>query len=317
MSSRAEPEPNWNVARHNLSWLWPLHYTAFGSSALLLALASLWCIYRITRAKTKAPKRYFLTVSFLLLVFGLTRGVYLLLDPYGSHVNFNLPTEVEAILGGIAYPCLSSAFTLVFLSLLEVTKLQVFPRSVQRIRILAPLLVSHITVVLFSDIAGVIYPSAIATTLLCRGIFVLWGAFVFSSFLYAGVKVFKMFSSINSNLEDTSEHRRKLRRVRVTFGRQFSKVCKITSIASLLGLILCGMQIYSLHRVYRYLYVSRISRVDEIWEWWICESVYRLIEIAMGCLLCYIVHVPAKPSRNTSSQFRRSRELTAKYQKKH
>lgn len=133
-------------------------------------------------------------------------------------------------------------------------------------------------------------------TIICRAVFLVWGGMVFSSFLYAGVRFFNMFSSISKRLEDISAERRKLQRVQKRFGRRLPRVCKLTSIASLLGLLLCGMQVYSLHQMYQYLYISYITEEDKLWEWWICESLYRIIEIAMGCFLCCIIHVPARHS---------------------
>ena len=291
---RAEPEPDWKVVRRNIKWLWPFHYLTFGSSCLVLSLFSLRCIYRIINTKKKTSKRYFMTVASLLLIFGLTRGLYLLLDPYGSHVHFNLPTVAEAILRGVAYPCLTSSFTLVFLSLLDVTKFQLFPRGVQRIRVVAPILTLHFVIVTCSDVAGTVFSSAVLTTAICRAVFLLWGVFVFSSFLYAGVRLFNTFSSISGRLQDITAERRKLRRVQKRFGRCLPRVCKLTSIASLLGLVLCGLQVYSLHQMYRYLYISYITEEGKLWEWWICESLYRVTELAMGAFLCCIVHVPSK-----------------------
>lgn len=112
MVPQGEPTLDWSAVRKTLTWLWPFHYFAFGCVSLLLSVFSLNCIYRITRTDTKAPRRYFMTVAFMLIFFGLTRGIYLLLDPYGSHAHFNLPTVAEALLRGLAYLCLTSSFTL-------------------------------------------------------------------------------------------------------------------------------------------------------------------------------------------------------------
>ena len=132
---------------------------------------------------------------------------------------------------------------------------------------------------------------------------------MFSSFLYAGVRIFNIFSSVSKRLEDTFAERRKLQRVQKRFGRHLPRVCKLTSVASLLGLGLCGMQVYSLHQMYQYLNsISYITEEDKLWEWWICESLYRIIEVAMGCFLCSIVHIPARHSRPKT----RTKEMATK-----
>ena len=126
MVTGPEWAPNWTAVSYELDWLWPFHFIGFGCAFFGLALFSLVCLCRIIHTSRRSLKRYFITVCILLFFFSITRSTYLLLDPYGSKAMVDLPAVVETFLSGVAYPFIISSFALVFLSLLEATKLKLF-----------------------------------------------------------------------------------------------------------------------------------------------------------------------------------------------
>ena len=291
----AEPEPNWKVAIHELGWMWPLHFISFGCAFFCLALFSLFCMRRVYRRSRKSLKRYFVTVCILLFFFSVARCLYLLLDPYASKAVVDLPPPVEALLAGAAYPFITSAFTLVFLSLLEAAKLQPFPQRIQNVRFLTPIILIHFIFVLTMDAVGAIFPDAIAAVVLCRVVFILWGVFLFVSYLYAGVTVLtKLLNFQEPGVMETTRFQSRKRRIHSW--KKVTKVAKFTGAVAFLGLCLCLLQTYSLVRIYESpIFIATKRDPVEIWVWFGVVSCRCLIEFAMGCLMCSVVYLPSSP----------------------
>ena len=60
------------------------------------------------------------------------------------------------------------------------------------------------------------------------------------------------------------------------------KVAKITLVSSVLGVACCTLQIYSLFGVYG-VYSKAID--PKPWPWWVFQTSFRLVELAMRCTI--------------------------------
>ncbi|KAJ7365051.1 hypothetical protein OS493_007693 [Desmophyllum pertusum] len=104
-------------------------------------------------------KPLFIAINSLLLTFGATRAVYLLLDPYESKENgVEDPKRLTLLLFGIAYPCLTFSFSLIHLAFLEVTKIKIGPGKLQNVKFLSGVIVIHFVIVFTAETSSSIKP---------------------------------------------------------------------------------------------------------------------------------------------------------------
>ena len=227
----------------------------------------------------------FLTINSLLLVFGVSRAVYLMLDPYESRENgVEDPKWLTLLLFGIAYPCLTSAFCLIHLAFLEVTKLRVGPSRIQNVKLLSAVIVIHFIIVLAAESTSSIKPELNALLIVCQSFFILWGLLLSGSFIYSGCKVINHVNKVHDQLDAIEKNERlrsKPKKKSCT-----TKVAKITLATSFLGIAVCGLHFYSMSGVY-----GMYSKVvhPSPWPWLAFQSSFRLVELAMACTIAYSV----------------------------
>ena len=126
-----EPAPNWPEAKNVWKWGWPFHVYLFTTLNFLVVLRSLYVMIeqRKSHVLTK-DHRFFM--NLFLLVFGTTRAVFLLSNPYGSDPDATKSELVICIVTfGIGTACITSAFSFVLLIVLESTRLSLAPSKFQ------------------------------------------------------------------------------------------------------------------------------------------------------------------------------------------
>ena len=144
----AEPGPDWPVAKKIWGLAWGMHWIGFGTLFGLLAVYSFLALGIANHRNGFCRKPLFIAINSLLFVFGASRSVYLLLDPYESRQNgVEDPKWLTLLLYGIAFPCLTSSFCFIYLAFLEVTKLKVGPRRLQNVKFLSAIIVVHFIIV--------------------------------------------------------------------------------------------------------------------------------------------------------------------------
>lgn len=291
---KAEPGPDWPVAKQKWGLAWEIHWIGLG---LLFALLALWSMVGLVLARYKtsfARKPLFVAITILLVIIGVTRALYLLIDPYESGENgvTSLPRYVTALLLGLTYPCLTSSFCLIHLAFLEVTKLQLPSRRLQKPSFVASVIAIHFIVVLGAETTTSIIPTVNWLLIVCQSFFITWGLLLSASFLYSGGKL----------LHQSRKVRRRLGHFRSSGGasqtgesqrphNSTTKVARITIATSVLGLLCCALQTYSLFGVYG-LYSTVVH--PEPWSWWVFQTCFRLMELAMACTIAYSVQQPAE-----------------------
>ena len=280
----AEPGPDWPAAKKIWGLAWQLHWIGFGVLFGSLAVHSMFVIVMVNIRKRFCRKPLFLAINLLLFFLGATRAVYMLLDPYESRENgVEDPKWLTLLLFGIAYPCLTSAFSLIHLAFLEITKLKVGPSKLQNVKFLTAVIMLHFIIVFTAETTSSIKPELDALLIVCQSFFILWSLLLSGSFIYSGCKLIKHVNQVQKQLSiiEKDECSRNARQKVST-----TKVAKVTLITSLLGLVVCGLHFYSIIGVY-----GMYSKVvhPSPWPWLTFQSFCRFVELAMASTIAYSV----------------------------
>lgn len=284
-----EPGPDWPVAKQLWGFAWPLHWLGLGAAFALMALNSIATLIMVDKQKAFTRKPFFIAISSLIITLGMTRALYLWIDPYESGQNIaKCPAWLVRPLFGIAFPCLTSAFSLIHLALLEAAKVQVGPQRIQNVSFVVSVIAAHFVVVIISDTTVAFKATMTELLIVCQSFFIGWGFLNSIAFLYSGTRVIR-------KVRDT---KRQLQAIQTNTGQpnsskdkgNTSKVAKITMITSALGFVCCALQLYSIIGVY-----GSYSKVvnPQPWPWWAFQTSFRLVELAMGWAIVYGVLQPS------------------------
>lgn len=280
---QSEPVPDWKVARKLWGAAWELHWIGFGLAFSALVVSSSVALVQAKRRKMFGRKPYVIAINSLLLILGITRALYLLIDPYESKQNgIKMPKWFAQFLFNIAFPCLTSSFGLIFLVFLRVAKLQLVSERLSNARYLIAVISFHFAIVVIADIAAAVdYSNVHILFIICQLFFIIWGLLLSATFIYSGLKVIYRAKNVQKQLETQS-------------AANTSKVAKVTIGTSCLGLGISALQLYSLVDVYRF--YSDFTDPPP-WSWWSFQTCSRLLEVAMACTIAYSVMKPSAPKR--------------------
>jgi hypothetical protein len=224
-------------------------------------------------------------------MFGSTRALVLLTDPYSTGKPLQVAPGYGLLLFSLGYPCLTSGFFLINWTLVEVTKLQLLPSRIHKRKVLGLVLVVHFVVVITFDTIFVSFPSTHILLFICRSFFVLWGILLFGGFIIAAVRIHRQvkqtlrsintisntvsFNTRNTHVSvgiETAGNMNRLQQARCM------KVTRVACRAAAAGLLICCTQIYALWEFYVF-YNNDI--VPKAWPWWIYQTCFRCIEVFM------------------------------------
>lgn len=284
----AEPGPNWEEAKKIWGVAWGIHWIGFGVLFGLLAVHSFIALVFVNRRKGFCRKPLFIAINSLLFVLGVTRAVYLLLDPYESRQNgVKDPEWMTLLLFGIAYPCLTSSFCLIHLTFLEVTYLKIGPSKLQNVKFISTIIAVHFVIVFTAESVPSVKPELRVLLIVCQSFFILWGLILSGSFIYSGWKVISYVERVQQQLGSIEKNG--IQRNSPKQKSRTTKVARVTLVTSVLGAVVCFMQFYSMISLYAlYSYVTD----PEPWSWLAFQSCFRLVELAMACTIAYSVVQP-------------------------
>lgn len=288
----AEPVPDWEKAKPLWGIAWEIHWIGLGIAFGLLAVISLVALIRAKKKARFGRKPYVIAINVLLLTLGVSRAIYLLLDPYGSKQNgVKLTNWLAGLLYNIAFPCLTSAFCLILYVFLGVAKLQLVSKRLQNVRFFVAVISFHFTLIIIAELCVLLAPEVAEIILIfCHLFFIIWGFALSASFIYGGLKLICSIKKVSKRLKTQRQ-------------TSSSKVAKITLVTSFLGLASSILHMYSLLYVYRFYRANQ--EPPDPWMWWIFHTCSRLIEITMACNISYCI---MQPSGNSASR----RSLTVK-----
>ncbi|KAK3739800.1 hypothetical protein QZH41_000702 [Actinostola sp. cb2023] len=293
-SPLAEPGPDWPVARLQWGAAWELHWIGLGIAFALIAVHSLAALLMADKSKAFARRPLFFAVNFLLVIMGTVRAIFLWIDPYESTQNgLQVNLWVNKVLFGIAFPCLTSAFCLIHVALLEVSKIKLGSKKLHSIPFVSSIIVLHFIIVLVAEITVAFKANMTELLIVCQSFFIIWGFANSFAFLYSGGRVIHRSRLTRKEMSQISQHDSS-NNDRARKGAT-TKVAKITMITAILGFACCALQIYSIVGVYG-LYSKVVNP-----EPWPCQNTKVLpsqLEINMNDTSTAFSNISSSPTIN-------------------
>uniref|UniRef100_A0A1X7UHT6 Proline-rich transmembrane protein 3/4 domain-containing protein n=1 Tax=Amphimedon queenslandica TaxID=400682 RepID=A0A1X7UHT6_AMPQE len=195
----------------NDAWLgaFYFHTVFFGIAFLLIGIACIVFLSKRHLAKRFKTKTFF-AIDVSLCILGFSKFLFYVLDPYGiaGFCPPGLPCMISSrLLFSLAFPSLTAAYTLVFLTLWYSAKMKLGRACIQRWRIIIPLCFIHYLVAIVFEFVGAFgSPYYIIFLLIaCEAFFTLWGLVVCSTFLIGGLRLLHSVqkSAFNSAIVST------------------------------------------------------------------------------------------------------------------
>ncbi|XP_076109868.1 uncharacterized protein LOC143078786 [Mytilus galloprovincialis] len=261
-----EPEPEWNSAFKEWGVAWPLHVYIFGLCYVLAVVFSAICIAALLKS-VKAGKGK-LTLSLLLMVifFSTTRTVSLFTEPYYAYNN--IPFLTARIMWSVGLPFLTSSFSLVFLVLLDTTKMDIGPPKFQKFSAILIITAVHLVIVVTSDFVVFYEASAKVMLVLCQIVFLAYGFSLAIGYFYVGFKMRQNCSA--GSMHESSTIKRLI------------VLCFVSSATSV---AIVGTHIYSAVGVFG---VYSNNNIVDAWPWWILQTCLRIEELVSVCVVLTI-----------------------------
>ncbi|XP_074646418.1 uncharacterized protein LOC141902540 [Tubulanus polymorphus] len=293
----AEPVPDWDVAKRLWGAAWDFHIYFVGIAFCILATYSLISVFRLYKRKHLLSQKFFISLNVIIFIMCSLRALYFMIDGYNSHKTFK-PIAIDYFFYTSGFPCLTSAFSILFLALLQTTKVQLLPSKVQKTRYLVIIVVGHFTLSIATDIVVGSIASARVMLLICQLVSVIWGLFLFIGYFYIFSKLYKAARRRQKEILQLTLG--KLRLPGITPIRKPPRLTlclgvKVTFVTSLFGLVIAGLHIYAMSGVYGVFSSSQ----PEPWPWYMLHLFLRITEIVMCFLMSYIATQPFRYQKKT------------------
>lgn len=164
---------------------------------LLFLMLGIVCI--VLMAKRHSARRFkaktFVAIDVSIAILGFSRFLFFIVDPFGisGFCTHQLAcTIVSRLLNAVAFPSLTAAYTLVFITLWYSAKMRLGRSCIQHWRIIIPLCFIHYFVAILFEIIGIFGTYSVVFLLLgCEAFFTTWGLFVCVTFLVAGCRLLR------------------------------------------------------------------------------------------------------------------------------
>lgn len=195
----AETFYNWRERTQSYWVFFYIMLIVYGICYLCLAIVSLFLLTKRHLAQ-RFKVRTFIAIDTALMILGLSRALFIILDPWGQsgfckgHIACRI---ISRFLSALAFPSLTASYTLVFITLWSSARIQLGVSSYQRYKYLVPLCFIHyIVAITFEIIGNIPWPQAgaipVASLLIaCEFLFSLWGLLVCTLYLFAGCRLLR------------------------------------------------------------------------------------------------------------------------------
>ncbi|MCJ8735219.1 hypothetical protein PDJAM_G00244410 [Pangasius djambal] len=264
----------WADLSRTLSFAWELH--VFGSAALFLLLTAGSALGLALAPSMLCPHRGALALANgLLLLTGVIRAIYFLVDPYGSRLL--LPISVVTALYTLPLPLLIWVHSAMVVLVLKGAEVVLLPQPLQHPPLLAVMAILQCTLLLAADLLSPALSPAVPVVLqsltLTAGLVLCLG--------YIFLVLPRLTNVPVGHTRDKGLGRSKMRvLVRVLAG------------CALLGALCCLLHAYTCFWLYGLLGDWRHFR----WAWWLVQFWARLLELTWAfCLLLLSSWVFWKP----------------------
>lgn len=269
-----EPGPDWSSAYMYLGVAWFIHIYGFASVMFFIAILATITLVDMAGSETLTSRGLSTSLNCLLLLFGYTRGVSLVLNPYGSLERISL--LASRLLWSVGFPCLTSMLTTLLLVLVDTTKVSLGPPKFQQFHVVMKLSVTHFILVLGTDVILSFYLRLKALLLVCQLIYITWSVLLTVGYYRVGYLISRNFTASRGTkiINDSGSQRLE----RLIFACGTVALCN------------CITHLYGAAGVFGV--YSDLTYVPA-WPWWVFQTLMRLEEIGM----CLIVLTLAGKSR--------------------
>ncbi|KAM8974865.1 proline-rich transmembrane protein 4 [Pelodytes ibericus] len=266
---------DWNTSVADWGVAWEaLVYGAVGLFGTV-ALLSLLCLFCLV-FRCPLGSFYLAILHLLLICIGSSRAFALFYDAYGHQDR--LPIFTTMLLHDLAFPCMTSSFSVVFLLLSSRCNLQHSSHSFPRLCILSVAAILHFIVSAGAVIIVVLLEQFLFLLLVSRGVFVVLTVILsLSFFIY-----YCLARTQNTQIYDLKSSAPP---TDYTSGcpfanaKDWSRVACIVLVSAFFGLLNSGLQLYAV--LYAMGYGGSI--VFGPWPWWALQLSFILCEVGM-CL---------------------------------
>ncbi|KAK7101997.1 proline-rich transmembrane protein 4-like [Littorina saxatilis] len=293
----AEPGPDWDNAKMVWKEAWEFHLYIFGCLFGLLGLYMLVCVIRLWRIHRLLSRRYFVSLNLLMLLLCATRAVYLMLDGYNSHGTFH--PSLDYFFYSISFPCLTSAFSIQLYALLEATKMQFLPPTIQTMSLLMTIVVVHFAISIATDVVVGMYAGMEIMLFVCQLFFILWGLFLFFGYAYIFRRLYvhavKRQKNVVQNNGSVYGGGGGLAKPKARF--TLSVAVTVTMLTAVLGLVTVALEVYAVVGVYKTFSNDR----PQPWPWYFYHTALRLVEFLMCATMGYVASQPFRYRRREQS----------------
>ena len=290
----AEPEPDWSAAKMEWQVAWEVHVYGTGILFAVLGAYSLLSILRLFRKENLFGQGYFVASNGLLLAMGSCRAVYFLVDGYNTKQVFH--PVVAYCLYSVGFPCLTSAFSIIFLALLETLQMQVLSPRMQKLSVLIALIVLHFVLSLVTGVVAGFISGSKLMLLICRTLFVLWGLVLFCGYLYifknlhqSAVRRQRNAMQLLMTKSDSDINASTLNR-KIQMKHPLSVATVVTLVTATLGLACVGLHVYAMVRAYGMF----STQTPKAWPWWSFMVALRIVELCMCAMMSFVATQPLR-----------------------
>lgn len=268
------------------------HVYFFGVAFGVVALYSLFSIIRLWKKKHLLSQKYFIALNLLVMLMGATRSVYLLIDAYNS--NRVYPNLIAYMLYTLFLPCVTSTFSLLFLSLLAATRMKFISPSIQKTRVILSVILMHFILAITTDVLTVCHLDARVILFVCQLFYIAWGLFLFVGFMYIFGRLYKAAKDRQNQMNKYALKKLGTPSIKHNFKPERHKLTLslgtiVTLISSVLGLLTVLLLIYGMVDVYG---VFVVDKKPEAWRWWGYHTSFRALELAICVTVSYVATQP-------------------------
>ncbi|KAL0122648.1 hypothetical protein PUN28_007400 [Cardiocondyla obscurior] len=198
--------PSWNTIQQDIRWAFLLHAYSF---ACLFFVLGFYTFFSILNLRSLISTRPFMsTINIFLCLLGTSRAASLCIDAY--NLKEILPKVIGSIIWDIGYPCITSAFCLIQLAFLQLTKLKFGPEKIQKESCLSLIITAHFFFVIASDIVLSSHNCYMAKYMV-QVAFLVWSVLLYLAFLHAAYKVDHLLRTMPSSMltrDNTNAHQK-------------------------------------------------------------------------------------------------------------
>lgn len=270
----------WDDLQRTLSFAWDMH--VYGTGALFLLLSVIALINLIGSPILQVSYLpYVILANALLFVIGVLRGVFFLLDPYGTKMKITQP--IALVLYNVTFPLMLTTFAILVLLVLKIARLQVLPPKFQSLALLAVIAVIHFIVLLSADLLTHLLNPSVNMVLqilsISWGIFLMVGNFVAYYQLRKSSKEIANETRVSPTCEDIVVVQTQGRSIKCMFTSS-----RVLLVGSIFGLLCCALQVYAILWLY-----GLIGRKNEFsWSWWFLQFWFRIFELALCFSMIFV-----------------------------